>query len=86
MLQTKNEFQGESKMKESTKRLIMFGVGMAILVGYLFYEDTPIMELELHQIFMVAVILFFTGLNGGRYLSDYRKEHYKKWSDRYEGG
>lgn len=72
-------------MKTSTKRLLMMCIGIIIFVGYVIYEDTNVLEMELHQYFMLGVIVFFTVLNFIRYVIELNNEFNRKWGETHEG-
>ncbi len=71
-------------MKTSSKRLLMMCVGIIMFVGYVIYEDTNVLEMELHQYFMLGVIVFFTVLNFIRYVTELNNEYNKKWGNTHE--
>lgn len=72
-------------MKTSTKRLLMMCIGIIMFVGYVIYEDTNVLEMELHQYFMLGVIVFFTVLNFIRYVIELNNEFNRKWGETHEG-
>ena len=55
-----------------------------MFVGYVIYEDRGIFEMELHQYFMLGVIVFFTVLNFIRYVIELNNEFNKKWGNTHE--
>ena len=61
-------------MKPSNKRLIVFALGIGLFVGFFLITDDDIFNIQLHNLFMLSVIAFFTVINFVQYVKDKRKE------------
>lgn len=61
-------------MKSSTKRLIVLSFGIVLFVGFIVVTDINIVKIELHNIFMLSIIAFFTAVNFVQYVKEKRKE------------
>lgn len=64
-------------MIQSKKLIIMMCVGTSLVIGYIVYEDTYILEYKIHQFFMLGVLVFFTIMNFIRYAKTKGEERYE---------
>ena len=62
----------------------MVGFGSVLMIAYFMWFDLDMNEMELHHIFMLVVVGFFTVMNLIRFVIDSRIEYYQKYGENNE--